>query len=435
MFSKYIAAGIIIAGVFGLATAQNGPTDSLTVETTVRMVIDNYPAIRQVNQNIAVSDAQIEQSRSGYYPDIVGSGSYNRIGPVPTFTFPDLGTFDMAPHDNYDFHVGLRQTLYDFGKRSAALNLAKTGKQTALENEEALKSNLAYQTVEVFYSILFLRRNAAVLDEQIDALNQHLGIIKNKVEAGTATDFDILTTQVRIANTQTQKIDIAAALKAQEISFRQLVGLAPDKPVLLKGDFSVKAAGLDINSLIATASEQLPEMRLARNAATSAQIQYRIASIADRPSLAANLILGAKNGYSPEIDKIKANWVAGLQISASIFNGFLTRGKANQASAYIKAADYHIQDLERSIKANVEQAVIRVAANQEKLNATEPLVAQAEQAVSLAKIRYDAGTATNLDLLDAETALSNARLLRLKASYDLVKSRYSLDKAIGNKIW
>jgi outer membrane protein len=435
MISKYILAGLAFLAMSKITIGQNSISDSITIDRAIRVAIENYPSVQQAKQVVAAANAQIEQSRSAYYPEITGIGSYNRIGPVPTFTFPDLGTFDIAPHNNYDIHIGLRQSIYDFGKRSSTVELANSGHQIAIENEESIKSALAYRVADVFYAIIYLRQYIIVLDEQVKTMNQHLEITKNRLNAGTATDFDILTTKVRIAGAQTQNIDVMAALQTQEINFRQLMGLEYNTKVLLKGNFSISSININIDSLVTNALDQLPEAKLAKNAETSARIQYKLASLGDRPSLAGNLLLGLKNGYSPDIDKIKANIVVGLQLDAPLFDGFLTRAKTHQADANLKSSIYHSQELQRRITANVRQAITQVIASQEKIATTEPLVNQSEEALSLAKIRYGAGTATNLDLLDAETALSNARILRLKATYDLKRSQYYLDQAVGKIIW
>jgi outer membrane protein len=425
----------ILFVLFSSVLAQNNSIDSITVGKAIHRAVEKYPAVAQAQAVVAATEAQVDQSRSVFYPEIAGSAAYTRIGPVSQFTLPGEGPIDLYPADNYDFHVGLRQTLYDFSRRSTALELARSGRETALENLEIARSMLAYQTVEVFYAILFLRENISVLDKQIDALNENLAIIRNKVEAGTATDFEILTTQVRVANVQSQRTDVTAALEVQQDVFRQLTGLPAASPILLKGDFKSMSFEPNPDSLINLALQQLPEIKLSRNAESSADIQAHLASLGDRPSLNLNLMFGFKNGYIPNLNTIKANWAAGLQLQAPIFNGFLTRGKTDQARANYNAARFHTEDIERRVTAGVQQAIDNLHASSEKLNTAEPQVAQAEQAVSLAQTRYRAGTATNLDLLDAETALANAQLIRLKAQYDIIRNQYAVNKAVGARIW
>ncbi|HBZ00838.1 MAG TPA: hypothetical protein DEO84_05895 [candidate division Zixibacteria bacterium] len=433
MFVRISAALIWLLASY--ASAQVISSDSLTLGQAIQMVIENHPAILQAEQGIASSEAQITQSQSAFYPQISGLGTYAYVGPVPQFDFPGFGKVELAVHNNYDFHVGLQQQLFDFGRRSTALELAKFGRNSAAEVVEAAKAGLAYQTVETFYAILFLLENISVIDEQITTLNEHLTITQKRLQAGTVTDFEILTTDVRIANLQSQRTDIVNALENQETIFRQLTGLAQNASVILKGNFVTSPVSLNSDSLISLALSQVPDMKLSKYAETSAQIQSRLASLSDRPSLGANLLFGFKNGYEPNLKTIKANWAAGAQINVPIFNGFLTRGKQNQARANLNAAQLHTQDIERRIISAVDQAISGVEASELKLGSAEPQVTQAEQAMSLARIRYSAGTATNLDLLDAETALANSRLIRLRAQYELVRNRYALERAVGTKFW
>lgn len=417
------------------AFSQTPPQDSLTMDQAVKMAIENHPAILGATQGIFSSAARVEQSLGAFYPNISGVASYERIGPVPTFAIPGGPEEALAPANNYDFHIGLYQTVYDFGRRAVAVDLAKSGQQTAADNVDLVKSNLSYQTIQTFYIILFLRQNIQVIDDQIGALNQHLDITQKKVATGTATDFDILTTQVRVATAQSQRADVVNMLHRHENIFRQLTGLPTESAVMLTGEFQPRDISLNADSLISLAFIQLPDSRLSRNAEESARIQRQLAILGNRPSLNLNILGGFKNGYFPNLNTIKANWAAGAEIQAPIFNGFETRSQVRQAEAGLRAAQDHTKDIERQITNNISQAISDVQTSQEKINTSEPQVAQAEQAVTIANGRYNAGVATNLDLLDAETALADAKLIHLRALYELVISQYALDKAVGRKIW
>jgi outer membrane protein TolC len=409
--------------------------ESLTVEQAVRLVLESHPAIQQAIQYVAASQARIDQSRSAYYPDISGDGSYARIGPIPEITVGPGEAFKLYPENNYDFHVGLRQTVYDFGRRSTGVELAQTGQQAAGDKADLVKSNLAYQTIAVFYSILFLGQDIAVLDEQIEALNQHLLVTEKKAQAGTATDFDILTTRVRVAAATSQRVDVASMLENQKTVLHQLLGMPSEAVVELKGDFAAIPISLNADSLITIAMQRLPELRLSRNAETSAGFQRRLASLADRPTVNANIMYGFRNGYFPNLNTLKGNWIAGADLQVPLFNGHRTRGRVNEADANLSAAQAHTRDLERRAFAEIKQAIEDVTASLEKLQTSELQVRQAEDALSNARVRYDAGVITNLDLLDAQTSLSNARLVHLRALYDLVNSRYALDQATGAQPW
>lgn len=431
---KYLLIAVVSVFAFSSLQAQAPFPDSMTVDQVIQMVLANHPAIKQADHLVAASEARVSQSKSAYYPDITGQGLYTIIGPIPGIDFNGT-TFDLAPRNNYDFHIGLRQTVYDFGRRPTSVELAKSAQQSASENVNLTRQNLAFQTVETFYLILLLEQNAQVLDEEIAALNQHLEAVQKKVLAGTATDFDVLTTQVRVANTQNQKIDVINALNKQRDILDELAGLSTGQDIEIKGDFNVSPLDINADSLISLAYDQLPEARLSYNRELIAQLQYHLADKGYWPMLNASLEFGLKNGYPSDLKKLMANWVVGVQLQVPIFNGFMTKYDKAAASEQLSAAKEGTQSIKRQINSRVQQAIDNYDASLQKIQTSELQVEQAQAAVSIARSRYDAGVITNLDLLDAQTSLAYARLIHLQALYGVVSSRYALDRAIGNKFW
>ncbi|SYZ72573.1 putative Outer membrane efflux protein [Candidatus Zixiibacteriota bacterium] len=422
---------IIVMPIVGLAQVSD---DSLTMEQSIKMVLENHPLVQQAMQAESAAAARTGASRSAYFPDITFSGDYTRLGPVASI---ELGgePFDLYPANNYDLHLGLHQTIYDFGKTRVEVDASRSGQKSAADYLTLVKSNLAYQTIAVFNAILILHQNISVLDEQIGALNEHLEVAQKKVQAGTATDYDVLTTKVRIAMAQDEKIDAANALTRQEIIFRQLTGIPQQNPIILKGDFSASETNLNQDSLLTTADSQRPELTLAHDAENVASIQKSLASLGDKPSLAFDFTSGFKNGYVPNLNEWKANYTAGLLLKIPIFSGHKTGFHEKEAEANLYSARARTADVQRQIKSEVEQALAAVNSSREKIQNAELQVRQAQDALTLARARYEAGVITNLDLLDTQTTLSQAKLVHLRAVYNYTVSRNALDRASGKKIW
>ena len=89
----------------------------------------------------------------------------------------------------------------------------------------------------------------------------------------------------------------------------------------------------------------------------------------------------------------------------------------------------------RAVDARRPQALANLRASRNKLATADLQVEQADTALSLANTRYRAGVITNLEVLDAQTALAQARLFRVRTQYAFVRSRYELERAIGAKPW
>ena len=425
----------VVLTVLAAGNTKPQSVDSLTVEDAVRQVIAQHPMVEQATHAVEASLARVEQSRSSYYPTSDIGLSYVGLGPVAELAFPGLGDFKLFPENNYDEHISLKQTVYDFGKTSSSVELRQQSARVMGHSVTLTKTTLAFQTIQTFYAILFLRQSAEVQQQQIAVLNQHLIVARRKVQAGTATDFDLLTTQVRIAAAQNRRFDILNDLRKQEATFRRLLGLSSDTDIRIRGDFTPTPLALNVDSLMDVARNQRTELQQARDEEKVAALQEDVASTRDMPTVKVNLAYGVKNGYIPNLEVLRGNWVVGLDVDVPIFNGFRTRAEEEEAMANRLASEAHTSDMERLVAAEVQQSISDVRTSADKIETSMLQVEQAKQALDIATVRYESGVITNLDLIDAETALAQARLGHLQALFDYVISSTRLDRAVGNPLF
>ncbi len=326
--------------------------DSLTVKNAIDLTLKNYPLIQQAAERINLAEAKIKEQQSSLYPIVNANASYTRIGPIPAIVFGNE-TFQLFPANNYDVNVSLFHTLYDFGKRDAMIDLTKSLKQSELDNVDFVKSALAFQTVQTFYSILLLERSIAVKDTDIANLNDHFLFTNKKVQTGSATDFDALTTSVRISNAENQKLDLQNLLDKQIVLLKKLTGIPYETDTKLNGDFSFNQFSVNKDSLLEIAFQQRPEMKLALDQENSAHLQKNLAGLGNMPSLNINLSYGLKNGFIPNLDVLRGNWVAGVGVSVPVFNGFRTSANEEEADANIKISETHTLQVKKDITAEV----------------------------------------------------------------------------------
>jgi outer membrane protein len=427
------AARSMIAVLFltaPLAAAQPPAGDSLTVRDALEMVFANNPSLQEAAQSIQASVARVELSRSNYLPTVDVGASYLYIAPIPEIDFDGM-SLKVAPHSNYDGHIGARQMLYDFQRTGSQIALSTSRVTLAEDTREVLKRDLAFRTAEVFYGILFLRQSVSVQEEQIRTLNEHLDIARKKIEAGTAMQLDALTTEVRVANATTVKINLETALHTQEIAFRRLTGLPPGAPLKLKGEFVLAPLPLQLDSLLAVALTNRIEEKGAQDAITTAKAQVDVAHLSDAPSLNALASYGFKNGYIPNLDVLRGNIAGGVELKIPVLDGKRSRNMEDEAAAQLRGAESRKLEVDQMVQADVEQAVAEAKAAAQRAGVSEVSIEQADLAVHTARLRYEAGTVPNLDLLDALTNQTQARLTNLQSLYDEVISGIRLRRAIG----
>jgi outer membrane protein TolC len=389
--------------------------------------------INQAVEEINGAEAKIKEQNSFYYPRINGDFSYTRIGPIPTIEFGGI-SFVLAPKNIYDAHISASQLVYDFGKRAAMVDLMKSYKLSSEEKLNLIKRNLSYQIIQLFYSILFTEKSIQVKDRQIDNLKQHMELTNKKVQTGSATDYDVLTTQVKVASVENEKIDLENALSKQKIYLKNLLGWSSEREFTLTGEFIEDSTSADVETLIEEALQNRSELKIARDAEASAMVSKQVASLTDNPTLSLIASYGFKNGYVPNLDVLRGNWAAGINASIPIFNGNYKDAKVEEADANLKSSSERISELERNIKAQVEQAIADLKSSRSKINTSDLQVKHAKDALARAELKYRDGVITNLDLLDTETSLAEAELLRLRVSYENVINKYALMEVVGKEI-
>ncbi len=274
-----------------------------------------------------------------------------------------------------------------------------------------------------------------VQQQQIDALQENLVFMKKKVASGSATNFDALTTQVKVAEAQNQKIELENMLNKQEIELCRLTGICGVSEVVLKGNFPSETLELNESKSINEALDHRLEMQIAKAQEKKALELYNNACTDRNPSLDINVLYGEKNGFFIDIQEIQPAFTGNVALTMPIFTGLRTLNQIKEAKANLKSASYKKKEVEDNISAEVRQAVSDVRASIEKIKVTELDVKLAQEAVVQARVRYKGGVITNLDLLNAEISLAQSRLLHLQALHDYALYVDALKKTEGIRLW
>jgi len=127
-------------------------------------------------------------------------------------------------------------------------------------------------------------------------------------------------------------------------------------------------------------------------------------------------------------------WTVGARATWPLFDGLATKGKVSQARAQREQADLDFADARRAIELEVRQAYSDYLQSVELLEAQKKTVEQAEESLRLAEARFRAGTGTQLDVLSAQTALTDARSNEIQALYDYNVAVATLERATGSTV-
>jgi outer membrane protein TolC len=420
-----------------LATGQNNSKeftgDSVDLQQIVTKVIETHPSVLKAEEAINSVDAGIGLARSAYYPDVDFGANYTRIGPVPAISVPDLGSFNMAPADNYNTAVNVRQTVYDFSKTKTNIQLAESNKDIAGKNIDMVKQRLSLVTITCYYTIAYLQEAVHIKEMQLGILEQHLDFVTRQKETGSATDYEILSTKVRISNANNQKLDLETAHNNQVVILNSLLGLPENTKIVVKNRLLIQPINYEFDSLISYAIVHRNEMVLAGLRQKQAELRLHSVKIENNPTLSAFASGGIKDGYFPELTKPTANYTAGLGLRVPIFTATRHKYNLQWATSDISSVKNDIEFYRREISSEVYQNATSLQASKRKIDQSELQLEQAHEALRLAALRYTSGTLTNLDLLDNESYEAESRLTLMKARIDYLINSARLEISIGNQ--
>jgi len=407
---------------------------SLTLKDVLSMTVGNSYLIKQKEYELSAASFRVEQQKSTELPTAVANASYTRVSPISEMSFAGHN-YELNPADNLNANISVHQILYDFGKRESQVNYASSLLSSITDNEELIKNDLSNQALNVFYGILFLQQSAAVKDTEYAALTEHLKTTELKVKDGTATDYDALSTRAKMAEIKNEQIEIRNEIEKQIVILEQLTGIDRKSEINISGELELPVYSFNTDSVINTAFNQRPELKLLADEKNSAMLMKDASAKLDQPVFSADVAYGIRNGYEPNLDALRGNWSANLTVSVPVFNGYLTKNKISEADAVIEADNqkiFHTRDL---ITTDVCNSLNDFKSAVEKISNTSVQIEYSEKSLERVKLRYNSGSATNLEVLDAETMLTQARLQYIQAKYKSVVNYYMVRKAAGDKIY
>ncbi len=433
-FCYCVLSLLILQGLCIPGNAQSAG-DTLMLDEAVNLVISGHPTILAASKAVEEAEGRIDIAKSARLPGVDASASYSRIGPVPSFDFPDYGTITLFPEDNYSMSVNVRQLISDFGRTAKSIEMAEASKSLSTESLELVRQNLSMAVINTYYQLLLVQESIQISDDELKNLNEHLGFITMKQETGSATQYEILSTKVKISVIENQKLDMIANREILSAVMNALLGRPSSPVVTVSGDLKESQDGMNCDSMINMALQNREELKISEEQERMAMIRYEMTKAINNPTLSAFASGGGKNGYVPDLYAFRPNFTTGLSVFIPIFDGYREKSSLRVAQAEIESSQFRSENVRRELSTDVIRARSNLLSSFRKVDQINLQVKQASQAFNLAQTNYKAGAITNLDLLDAEISLATSRMMLTKARIDYVLNVWRLKLAVGEKLY
>jgi outer membrane protein len=422
------------------------PDRPLALADCLDIALEQNAAVRKSRQDIEAAHGLSLQTRAIVIPKVQASGEYGitedraveRLELPPNPIFPAGAPVIDPGNERWSAGVRLVQSIFEGGRLTSALRTARLLRDQALAQHRAVLADVVTEVRVAFYNVLLAEQEIRVAEAAVELLQKELEDNQRRFNAGTVPRFNVLRAEVELANARPR---VSRARNAHRIAKNQLAHLLgfrvpgdlwDDIPLRLNGTLEAPRLALGVPEALAQALARRPELEAVRLAAQLRREGVQSARAGYLPRLQGYVGYGArKSMFSRELDDGVHGWEAGVQATWNVFDGALTRGKVAEARALLEKTTIEADDLARQIELEVRVAYSTLTEAWEVLESQKKVVEQAEEALRLARARADAGTGTQLDVLSAQTALTEARTTDVRARRDYAVAVARLERAIG----
>ena len=444
LFACCLVLGVLVSPVLpglrdavALAAVPEGPLDA---SDCVRLALDRNPSVLNARENIRESSGQALTAWSSFVPNISSRANYSRRiqGPqeyyIPSFDLTLLTT--SVSSEDWSYNVSASQSLVNLSQIGQVLG-ARASVRATRHSFEATRQAVAYEVRLQFYGLLKAVKLAEVSKGAQELSQDELNRAKALFEVGSVAKGDVLKAEVRLSQSTLVFISVENKVKLERSRLAKLMGMPVDADIEIDEDLGEESPRVNPDGAIGLASSRRPDLLAAKENLKAAE-KSALASKASRlPSLSGSVSYGWSDNSFPETgDDHRRNyaWDIGVGLHLPIFDGFMTIANIRQAKARAAIADNQLRDTELQVALEVKEAVLTIAEATERIKVSKDGLTSAEEDYRLSREKYDLGSGTMLELLDAQVNLSRARSAYVDAMASLREAEALFRRATGEPI-
>lgn len=417
LFSTVLATLLLLASTLHAASP-------LTLEAALAIALKNHPQVIEARENLNGAEARTGQALANYYPQLNIAADWSKgrsfLTPIEAVKQTEVQTDAIY----------LRQTIYDFGRTSGAVDAARGNNAAAAETLAVTRQDIAYRVRAAFYLLLAAEKQANAVKETVRAREEVYRQAEEFFREGIRAKVDVTRAEANMFAAKTALIRAENNLELARVELANAMGV----PSLETGTVVEPAAAIDTE----------PERsRVEQEALTNRAELKRLNAL--KSSAAAGLKT-ARSGYLPilsgtasagyadrEFPPGRTVWGVGLNLTIPLFSGFSTVQQEKEAVALLRAVEAQQNNQRLQIVRDVESSWLGVREATARIASTEKEVAAAGENQALAMGRYQEGVGSIIEVTDAQSQALDAETAHIQAVYDYYTASARLDRAVGKE--
>jgi len=418
----------------GAARTSPAPAQ-LSLSDAIQLALQNNFATLSADQQRHEATGFVQQARSALLPNISGvsyqanlTTNIAALGFQPS-TFPGIATNFIGPFNNFDARAVLVQNVFDLSSIHNYQS-SKQGVKIAEFRQQLAREQVSEATALTYLETLRSERNVSSAQANVTLAEALLRLAQDQRNAGVATGVDVTRAETKLAQ---ERVDLAQAQTSADqarFNLQRVIGVPLGSTLMLTDQLRFTAEQLpQPETAVVEALSHRAEVQISEARVNMFSLERKAVRDEHLPSLQFVGDYGV-SGITPTDTALPTRRVA-VQVNVPIFNGGLTRGRLTVATGREQEAELQLGSVRGQVEQDVRVAISTLRTTVERVRAADEAVNLAERELEMSRDRFRAGVADNLEVINAQTSLANARASQVQALAVYNAARLNLAAAQG----
>ena len=410
--------------------AQPASVTEITLDQAVNMALTNNPSGKIAGFEFEAAKGSLTAARSYRWPTL----SYTHKDAWTWYGEKYIDSnYPSKDHnyveDKFSNALTLNWTVWAGNKIESQVSQAKLALDSSQWGVAAARQTLKYNATDAYFKLMAARNAVKLGEESVERVEKYLQDVQVQYRVGVVAKVDVLRSEVSLAQARQTLIEARNAYDLAMSNLNNIIGLPLTTNIGIKGDLTYEKYEQALAACEDTALRQRPEIFQYTDAVKSAQEAITIARAGYLPTVTATAQAAWYNDQFPGGKNY--NWTIYLTTNWNILDSGLTAGNLKKAIETHKKAQEQLRQTVDSVRLDVRSTYLSLQSYDQSIQTSKASVGLAEEDYRIKVIRYRAGVGTNLDVLDAQVALTTAKNNYLLAMYNYNNYRAKLDKSMG----
>ena len=412
---------LLVFTTFHQAIAQDR---LLSLEEAKSMALSNNKKIKKADKTIEAAKAAKSSVYASDKPFVEASGMGVHVGdPLNT----------LLPEFFANASLGVTQVIYAGGKINTAKQMSSTAVDLYTSQKELTDSEVLLNVETTYWQIINVKSKVELANKYKALLTELLKDLTNSYNAGIIYKNDVLRVQVQLNQAELDLTKANDGLKLLKLKMAQLTGM-PNIDFLVKDTISNNVILLDEVSQ-STAIDNRPEIKMLKKAVEIEELQSKILEADRKPTIGLNVSGIYANGKQINFtdgSNDLTSYYGLLNVNIPIFDWGSRKQKVKEQEFKVEAQKLELEETEELLSLQIQNAYLELQQAIQKVEITEKSLQQADENLRLNQDRFDVGTVTGKDVLEAQVLWQQAYsdVIDAKANYRISEANYK--KAIGD---